>query len=76
MQNRLDGVALNDQMQNLLNIIDLDYDEVEILLDQHQEMRLDTNNMSYEVNIYIHTHIYTCARTHKYMYIFKLYFFY
>lgn len=58
MQNRLDGVALNDQMQNLLDIIHLDYDEVEILLDQHQDMRLDMNNMSYEVNIYIHTHIY------------------
>ncbi|RHN74934.1 hypothetical protein MtrunA17_Chr2g0315681 [Medicago truncatula] len=48
VQNRLDGVALNDQMQNLLDIIDLDYDEVEILLDQHQDMRLDMNNMSYE----------------------------
>jgi len=43
-----DVVALNEEMQNLLNAIALDDDEVEILLDPHREMRLEIEDMSYE----------------------------
>jgi len=59
MENLLDDIAFNDEVHNLLDGIYLD-DEEENLIDPHLGMRLDIDDMSYEVNI--------C--------IFKVYFFY
>jgi len=52
MENLLDDIAFNDEVENLLDGIYLD-DEEENPIDPHQGMRLEIDDMSYEVNIYI-----------------------